>query len=102
MISWLIGAINGTTLLNDPWNTIVSPFTDLLGTGFYMIPVGAIGAGLYVKTKNPVMVGMYLLSSGSLLAGGSIFAGMMGMVPIYIMVTAAGIASLMIGLLLRR
>ena len=102
MLGWLIAAVNGSTLLNDPWNTIVSPFTDLLGTGFYMIPVGAIGVGLYVKTRNPVMIGMYLLSSGSLLASGSIFAGMMGMVPIWIMVSAAGIASLMIGLLLRR
>jgi len=94
--------INGTTLLDDPWNTIFSPFTNLLGSMFYLIPVGAIGMGLFVKTRNPVMVSMYLLSSGALLSSGSIFVGAMDMVPVYIMITAAGVAGLFISLILRR
>jgi len=94
--------INGTTLIDDPWNTILSPFIDLLGTMFYLIPVSAIGVGLFVKTRNPVMVSMYLLSSGALLSAGSMFVGARDMIPLYIMVTAAGFAGLFISLILRR
>lgn len=102
MLGWLLAAINGTTLINDPWNTILSPFIDLFGTMFYLIPVGAIGMGLFVKTRNPVIVSMYLLTSGALLSSGSIFVGALGMVPVYIMVSAAGFAGLFISLILRR
>lgn len=102
MLSWLIAAINGTTLLDNPFETIFSPFTDLLGSVFYLVPVSAIGLGLFVKTRNPVMVSMYLLSTGALLSTGGLFTGAMEMVPVYIMIAAAGMAGLFISLLLKR
>jgi len=43
--------VNGTELLDDPFNTVFSPFTDLLGSAFWLVPISIIAAALFMKTK---------------------------------------------------
>lgn len=68
-------AVNGSELIDDPFNTIFSPFTDLLGPGFFLIILIFISVALYVKTHELSTVSMFMLASGVLLSSGSIFTG---------------------------
>lgn len=94
--------LNGTNFTTHPWNTTMSPFVNLLGTWFYLIPVSFIGAALFVKTRDPVMLSMYMITSGALLSTGSIFTGVMDMAVAYILFTAAGLTGLILSLIFRR
>jgi len=68
-------ALNGSEFLNNPWTTTFSPFTDLLGNGFYLIPIGFLAAALYVKTRNPVMTAAFLLGSSVLFESANLYMG---------------------------
>lgn len=68
-------AVNGSELIDDPFNTIFSPYTDLLGPGFFLIILIMICVALYVKTRELATVSMFMLGSGALLSAGSIFTG---------------------------
>ena len=91
-------AVNGTELINDPFNTIFSPFTDLLGTGFFLIPLTFICIALYIKTREPAVVSVFMLASGSLLSGGSIFSGYGSMGFAYMMFAAFGLIGLILSI----
>jgi len=86
--------LNGTIFMDQPWNTTWSPFTDLIGAGFFLIPVSFIGLALFMKTRDPVMISAYMIISGALLTTGGLFAGYMSAVPIYIIFTALGVGGL--------
>lgn len=67
--------VNGSELINDPFNTVFGPFTDLLGPGFFLIVLIFISVALYVKTREIATVSAFMLGSGALLSVGSIFMG---------------------------
>ena len=90
MIGLLFGAINGTDFINNPWNTTFSPYTNLLGAGFYLIPLCFIAAALYVKTHNGVAVSVFIWVSGLLLASGSIFMDYPQMGFVFLVFTVMG------------
>ena len=86
--------VNGSTLINDPWNTILSPFLNMLGNGFYLFPITFIALALYVKTHDVMLVSVWLILSGILLSSGSVFTGYMEMSIVYLVVIALGFAGL--------
>jgi len=100
--------INGSDLINHPWNTTFSPFTDLFeqvagyGAIFWLIPISIIGVALYTKTREPVMISMYMIVSGALLATGNIFIGAIEMSLVFVIFAAIGFVSLFISLFFRR
>lgn len=94
--------INGTELLNAPWETILSPFTDLLGSGFYIIPVSVMAAALFIKTRDIVSVGVLMILAGALLSGGGLWTGYYQMSILYVIFTLIGVVSVVMGLLFRR
>ena len=90
--------INGTDLLNNPFTTIFSPFINLLGSGFFLIPISFITMALYVKTRNLVTVSAFMIASGSLLTGVSMFSTYPEMGSyVYPIFTGIGVASLVLG-----
>ena len=91
-------AINGTDFINSPWATTFSPFTNLLGAGFYLIPLSFIAVALYIKTRNPVLVSGYMIASGLLLAGGNIFLGAPEMMYVYIIFSVLGLVGLILSI----
>lgn len=95
-------AVNGSELIDEPWSTIFSTFTDLLGPGFYLIPVTIIGAALYMKTRSPVAVSAYLIGAGVLLLGGGLFVGYPEMINVFGIVTVIGIMGLIVSLYFMR
>ena len=91
-------AINGSDLIDNPWNTTFSTFTDQLGSAFWLIPVSFIAAALYIRTRNTVLVSAYMIASGLLLAGGNIFMGAPEMMYVYIIFTVLGLVGLILGI----
>ena len=97
-------AINGSELVNHPWNTTFSPYTDLFqnlageGTFFYLIPFTFVTIALFVKTRDPALTSAWMLGSGTLLAGGSIFTGAINMGMAFTVFAAIGIAGLFISI----
>ena len=94
--------VNGSELINNPFDTIFSPFVDLLGTGFYLIPLTFICIALYIKTREPAVVSAFMLASGTLLSGGSIFTGYGSMGFAYMMLAALGLIGLILSIFFMR
>jgi len=94
--------INGSELIDNPMTTIFSPFTDLLGTSFWLIPLTFIAIALYVKTRDVVIVSVFMLASGVMLSSGSIFAGYPEMALVYMLFSGLGIVGLIAGIFFMR
>jgi len=94
--------LNGTELIEDPINTIVSPFTDLLGSAFWLIPISVIAAALYMRTKSIVSVGAWLLGSGMFMVSANIFAGYPMIIDFYLFLVVIGVVSIILGILMER
>lgn len=101
-------ALNGSELVNNPWNTTWSPWTnlfhDMVGSGalFWLVPLTVLTLGIYVKTQNPVMTTAFMVGSGALLAGGSIFTGSPEMSIAFTIFTAIGLTGLFASVLFQR
>ena len=100
--------LNGTELIENPVETIFSPFTDFFkgitgnGAVFYLIPLIVLTFGVYEKTKNPIMPAMFMIASGALLSTGTMFLGMPDISIAFTVFIAMGITALFIGLILQR
>ena len=88
--------VNGSELVNNPWNTTFSPYMDLLGSSFWIFPLSFIAIALYIKTRNPTLVSSYMLASGVLLASGQIFMGNPEMVLAYIIFAVLGLVGILL------
>ena len=95
-------AFNASELLSDPIAYSLTVFIDLLGTGFYLIPVSVIAGALFLQKRDPAIVSLYMITSGALLGTGSIFAGYGQMAMFYIFFAAVGIGSLFMSLYYKR
>jgi len=102
-------ALNGSELINNPWNVTWSPWTnlfrDMMGSGgvFWLVPLIALTFGIYIKTNgNTTMATAFMVGSGALLSGGSIFTGNTGMSLVFIIFTAIGLTGLFTSVLFQR
>ena len=91
-------ALNGTEFIEAPWDTMLSPFINLLGSGFYLIPITFIAMALYIKTHDTMLASSWLLASGVLLSSGAIFTGYLEMSIIYTIVVALGVTGIVINI----
>jgi hypothetical protein len=96
-------SLNGTGLINDPFGTIFSPFTDffeaLLGPGggnvFFLVPVLVLTVGLWFKNpEKPILPVVFLIGSSALLGLGNVFAHAYGAAVICIVLCALGLTGL--------
>jgi hypothetical protein len=96
-------ALNGTSLINDPFGTIFSPWTDffeaILGPGggnvFFLVPVLVLAGGLWFKNPDkPILPVVFLIGSSALLGLGNIFAHAYGAALICIILVALGFTGL--------
>lgn len=88
-------AINGSDLINQPWNTTFMPYIRLLGQGWIIIPFAFIGAALFMKTRDTALIAIYLIIVGAFIGVGSAWAGFMGAALLFFIMAAVGIAALM-------
>ena len=90
--------INGTELINNPFDTIFSPFTDVLGQGFWLAPLTFIAIALYIKTRDVVVVSAWMLGSGTLFSSALIFADFPEMAFVYLIFTTIGLIGMIVGI----
>lgn len=88
-------AINGSDLINQPWNTTFFPFIRLLGQGWVIVPLSFIGAALFMKTKDTALLSIYLIMVGAMLGVASAWAGWTGAALLFFIMAGLGIAVLM-------
>ena len=93
---------NTTNMTTNPVVEIFSPYTDLLGVGFYIIPVAVIATALFVKTRSPIVVSAFLLTSGSLFTSAGMFASYPEMVTVFMIVTLLGVVGMFLSLYLMK
>jgi hypothetical protein len=95
---WLL-VINGSDLINQPWNTTFSPYIALFGQGWVIIPVSFIAAALFMKTRDTIILSAFMIISGILLfsATYSMFDSFPAAILPYILFTVIGVAVLFHG-----
>jgi len=89
--------VNGTQLINNPWDTIFSPFTGLFGQGFWLFPITFIAVALFIKTRDPTITGLFMTASG-LLFGSAMFTNYPEMGAAYFLFATIGIISSILGI----
>jgi len=95
-------SLNGSEFISDPFNTVFSPYTDLLGSAFWLIPIGIIAAALYVRTRNITVVGAWLLGAGMLMSTANIFSGYPMILDFYLFIVVIGVVSIILGIVLEQ
>ena len=89
---------NGTDLVNQPFNTTFSVYTHLFGMAFFIIPVAFIGAALFLKTRDIVLVSIYFIMMSALLMVGSAYFGQDQASLFFGLIAAIGIGVLLYGI----
>ena len=89
---------NGTDLVNHPFNTTFSTYTHLFGMAFFIIPVAFIGAALFLKTRDIVLVSIYFIMMSAFLMVGSAYFGQDQASLFFGLIAAIGIGVLLYGI----
>jgi len=102
-------ALNGTHLINEPWNTSLLHFNKLFEqtTGFpetlWLMIVMVLTFGVWtLSDHHPLYTSMFMIASGSILAVGGAFAGMGLLAVVFTVFTGIGIAATIISIYLQR
>lgn len=88
-------AFNGSDLINQPFNTTFSAYTNLFGMAFFIIPIAFIGAALFLKTRDIVVVSAYFIVSSAFLMVGSAYFSDTQASLLFGLITAIGIGTLL-------
>ena len=83
-------------LPKNPFMALLKPFLDLLGNGFYLLPISVMGGALWLQKRDITIVMLYFTSAFIFLSGADIWAGYMPILPLYIFLAAAGLTSLIV------
>jgi len=90
--------LNGSELTNQPLNTIFSIFTDILGSAFWLVPVGFIAIALYIKTKEFTASSVWLMASTAILGSSNLFTDHPEMSFLYYVLTIIGFVGTVVGI----
>lgn len=101
--------VNGTELIDHPWNTTLGPFmqifeqtTGIPETLWLMILIVLTFGVFILSDHHPLYTSMFMVCSGSIMAGGGIFTGMPVLALIFTVFTGIGIASAFLSIYLQR
>jgi len=94
--------LNGSDLIDNPLDTMMSPFTDIIGSAFWLIPIGFIGLALYIKTRNFTATSIWLMASCSILGTSNLFVDHPEMSFLYYVVSILGLVGTVISVYLMK
>jgi len=90
-------AINGSELIDNPWDTIWGTFTDIFGGAFWLIPIGIIAVALFMKTREVTVTSIWLLLS-TVLVGSAVFSEHPEIGFIYFIFTVIGLVGTIVSI----
>lgn len=93
--------VNASELIDQPLNTILSPYTALMGGVFWLVPISIIAGALFMKTKNITVVGTWLLGAGMFMGGVNLFSGFPVMLDFYGAIIVIGIVMIIPSVIMR-
>jgi len=98
--------LNMTEFLDNPWDTVYSPFTDFfetyigVGNAFWLFLLVVFTLGIYIKTEgNAIMASMFMIASGAILGSANVFLNQPQMSFAFYIFTALGIAGLFVSMI---
>lgn len=94
-------AINGSELIDKPWDTIWGTFTNIFGGAFWLIPIGIIAVALFMKTRE-VTVSAIWLALSSLFVGTAVFSEHPEIGFLYYMFTVLGLIGTIVSIFFMR
>lgn len=99
LTTFILYVINGSDLVYSPWNTTFSPYIHLFGQGWLIIPVSFIAAALFMKTRDTILLSVFMIITGVLLSGVTytIFSTFPAAILPYLLFTVIGVAVLIHG-----
>jgi hypothetical protein len=90
-------SVNGSEFIQQPWDTMWSPFIDVFGAAFWFIPIGIVAAALFMKTREITVTSVWLTVS-CLLAGSTMFNEHPEISYIYLLFAGLGIVGTIVSL----
>ena len=90
--------LNGSELTNQPLDTIMTTFTDILGSAFWLVPIGFIAIALYIKNKNFTASSVWLMASSSILGTSNLFTDHPEMSFLFYVLTVIGFVGVVISI----
>lgn len=93
---------NGSEIIDEPFDTLFAPFTDLLGNVFWLAPITFLALALYIKTRNMVSVFAFIIGACSLLSAGNMFINNPEMAFVYFMFSMLAVVGLILSVLFIR
>ena len=102
-------ALNGTDLIEHPWNTSLLYFNNLFenvtGTAetLWLFIVVVLTFTVFISSeRNPLYTSMFMVCSGGILSTGGFFIGAPIMATIFTIFTGIGLASMFVSLYFQR
>jgi len=95
-------ALNGSSLLDDPINTLMGTFTDILTSAFWLIPIGFIAVAIYIKTREVTAVSIWLLASCLLVGSANLFGEYPQMAFVYYIFAVIGLVGTILSIWLMK
>lgn len=89
--------VNATELINNPWETIFSPFEDII-PGFWLIPIGVIAVALFIKTRSITVSSIWLFASCIMLGSGNLFVNNPEIAFVYFLFAVFGFIGVIVSL----
>lgn len=91
-------------LWDSIWNPFTSLFQDIIGNGqvFFIFPIVVLTLGVHVKSRNPAFTSMFMIASGGILSGGSLFLNVPSLAFAFTVFTALGLVGLFISIIFHK
>jgi hypothetical protein len=101
--------VNGSNLINDPWNTTLEPFLNMFDHVFgvpetlFLMIVTVLSFGVYqLSDHHALYTSMFMVTTGSIIAVAGAFNGLPVLASLFTVFTAIGLASGFISIYLQR
>ena len=94
--------LNGTDLIDNPFQKIFEPFTDIfetvVGNGqvFWLFLLVIFTFAVYIKTQKAEVTALFMIGSGAFFSTSSAFVGATDITMAFVIFTAIGITALFI------
>jgi len=94
--------LNGTQLMENPFEVMMTPYTELFGIGAYLIIIVFIVGAIYIKTRDVMATAAALIIASMLFATAGIYNDFPQLVIISVVVVILAVIGLIISFMFQK